>query len=89
MLELGEDLKIAEKDVTERHVNEKKTTSGSLEDFVRGIIDNQPLPIDSIVDHCEKMGYGRSEVLELMLRMELEGTVRQLPGRIYAWNSIS
>ncbi len=63
MLELGEYLKIAEKDVTEAHVNEKKTTSDTLEDFLRPIIDNQPLPIDSIVDHCEKMGYGRPEIL--------------------------
>ena len=66
--------------------DEGRPLSNPLENCVRVILVDQSLPIDSIMDHCGKNGYEQSAVLESLLKMELEGYIQQMPGRVYSWH---
>ena len=48
------------------------------------LLDAEPLPADLLLEGCGERGHAPSAVLERLLRLEMDGILRQMPGRLYA-----
>lgn len=48
------------------------------------LLDAEPLPADLILEGCGERGHAPSAVLDRLLRLEMDGILRQMPGRLYA-----
>ena len=48
------------------------------------MIAEEPQPVDLLLDRAGEQGHAPSAVLERLLRLEMDGVVRQMPGRLYA-----
>jgi predicted Rossmann fold nucleotide-binding protein DprA/Smf involved in DNA uptake len=60
---------------------------GYADDLVRLILqmlEEEPRPADLILDRCLESGHPGPAVLDRLLRLEMDGLVRQMPGRLYA-----
>jgi DNA processing protein len=47
-------------------------------------LDREPLPVDVLVQSMAAHGHPAAQVQQRLLMLELDGRIRQLPGRIYA-----
>ena len=52
--------------------------------LVVGALTREPQPMDLLIEHCAQAGHPHCAVLESLLQLEINGVVRQLPGRLYA-----
>jgi len=60
---------------------------GYADDLVRLILqmlEEEPCPADLLLDRCLESGHAGPAVLDRLLRLEMDGLIRQLPGRLYA-----
>lgn len=48
------------------------------------LLEAEPQPADVLLENCGERGHAPSQVLERLLRLEMDGILRQMPGRIYA-----
>ncbi len=48
------------------------------------LTDAEPQPVDLLLARCGAAGASAGQVMEKLLTLELEGRLRQLPGRVYA-----
>lgn len=55
-----------------------------LSDRIMDLVAGEPQPIDVLLIQCEAAGSPPGQVMEKLLMLELEGRLRQLPGRVYA-----
>jgi len=46
-------------------------------------LNEEPLPTDALLERCARQGHGTPAVLERLLQLEIDGWLRQLPGRLY------
>ncbi|MCL5270543.1 MAG: DNA-processing protein DprA [bacterium] len=60
------------------------TSDDPLGAELRRLLRAEPLPADTILARCAEAGHPAAAVLERLLTLEIDGQVRQLPGRIYA-----
>ncbi|MCE5231087.1 DNA-protecting protein DprA [bacterium] len=58
--------------------------SDPISDLILELLAAEPQPIDMLLMQCEAAGGTPGQVMEKLLTLELEGRLRQLPGRLYA-----
>jgi DNA processing protein len=44
----------------------------------------EPQPLDALIEQCAEHGHEMPAVLQRLLQMEIDGLIRQMPGRVYA-----
>ena len=59
-------------------------TDDALTRDLAAILIEEPLPVDAILACAAERGHANAAVLERLLQLEIDGRLRQLPGRIYA-----
>lgn len=56
----------------------------ALTDAVLDLLSEQPFPADILLERLSERQYAPAAILDRLLTLELEGRLRQLPGRLYA-----
>ncbi len=59
--------------------------SDTLERLIGELLTEEHRSIDFLLDHCAEAGHTNGEVIQKLLKLEMAGLIRQLPGRIFAW----
>lgn len=55
-----------------------------VSNLILELIGAEPQPIDALLVRCGEAGASAGQVMEKLLTMELEGRIKQMPGRVYA-----
>jgi DNA processing protein len=59
-------------------------SSDPLTRRVAELLAEEPLTADALIERCGDAGHAMSAVLQRLLQLELDGHLRQMPGRLYA-----
>lgn len=61
-----------------------RRSADPLDTLIRRLLRDEHRPIDFILDGCIDAGFTQSAVVQKLLTLEMNGLIRQYPGRIYA-----
>ena len=72
----------------ESHPVFTRAGADALARMLMAMLGEEPLPADLIIERCAEQGHTHSAVLERLLRLEMDGLLRQMPGRLYALSTL-
>lgn len=91
MAELGHDAprRPAQADLFDEPPEEPRPPAPAdpVSEMILESIAAEPQPIDVLLVRCGEAGASTGQVMEKLLTMELEGRIKQMPGRVYAATS--
>ncbi len=61
-----------------------RSSADPLGTLIRRLLRDEHRPIDFVLDGCIDAGFTQSAVVQKLLTLEMNGLIRQYPGRIYA-----
>lgn len=78
----GKDTNEASEDPDEMPTNK---ASDPLDVFLQKKLASEPQAAEVLIEQASAAGHTHAQVLERLLQLEINGRIRQLPGRLYAW----